>query len=193
MMIASLTGKVAQIDEEGIVIEVGGVGLLVQVPAPLRDDLRRGENVTVYTYLVVRQDALALYGFETVEAREFFTMLIGVNGVGPRLGLAMLSTLNTDAIRRAVFSEQAEMFSRVPGVGKKTAEKILFFLKDKITAVEGLEPLAAASEVDTEVVDALTALGYSVVEAQAALQSIPKDAPDDVETRLRLALQYFSR
>ncbi len=193
MMIASLTGKVAQIDEEGIVIEVGGVGLLVQVPAPLRDDLRRGENVTVYTYLVVRQDALALYGFETVEAREFFTMLIGVNGVGPRLGLAMLSTLNTDAIRRAVFSEQTEMFSRVPGVGKKTAEKILFFLKDKITAVEGLEPLAAASEVDTEVVDALTALGYSVVEAQAALQSIPKDAPDDVETRLRLALQYFSR
>jgi len=192
-MIASLTGKVAQIDEEGIVIEVGGVGLLVQVPAPLRDDLRRGETVTVYTYLAVRQDALALYGFETVEAREFFTMLIGVNGVGPRLGLAMLSTLNTDAIRRAVFSEQAEMFSRVPGVGKKTAEKILFFLKDKITAVEGLEPLAAASEVDTEVVDALTALGYSVVEAQAALQSIPKYAPDDVETRLRLALQYFSR
>lgn len=192
-MIASLTGKVAQIDEEGIVVEVGGVGLLVHVPAPLRDGLRRGETVTVYTYLVVRQDALALYGFETMEARDFFTMLIGVNGVGPRLGLAMLSTLNTDAIRRAVFSEQAEMFSRVPGVGKKTAEKILFFLKDKITAVEGLEPIAAASEVDTEVVDALTALGYSVVEAQAALQSIPKDAPEDVETRLRLALQYFSR
>lgn len=191
-MIASLTGVVAQIDEEGIVVEVGGVGLYVQVPAPLRDGLRRGETIKLHTYLVVRQDALALYGFETAEGREFFTMLIGVNGVGPRLGLAMLSTLNTDAIRRAVFSEQAEVFSRVPGVGKKTAEKIMFFLKDKVTAVEGLEPIAAASEVDTEVVDALTALGYSVVEAQAALQSIPKDAPDDVETRLRLALQYFS-
>ena len=191
-MIASISGKVAQIDEEGLVVEVGGVGLHVQVPAPLRDGLRRGETITLYTHLIVRQDSLALYGFDTAEGRELFTMLIGVNGVGPRLGLAMLSSLNTDAIRRAVFSEQAEIFNRVPGVGKKTAEKILFFLKDKITTVEGLEQIAAASEVDTEVVDALTALGYSVIEAQAALQSIPKDAPDDVETRLRLALQYFS-
>ncbi|HEY5574263.1 MAG TPA: hypothetical protein VIK64_14675, partial [Anaerolineales bacterium] len=92
-----------------------------------------------------------------------------------------------------VFNEQAEIFSRVPGVGKKTAQKIQFHLQDKIKAVAGLEPMAAYSEVDGEVLNALTSLGYSVVEAQAALQFIPRDAPQDVETRLRLALQYFSR
>jgi Holliday junction DNA helicase RuvA len=141
--------------------------------------------------LIVRQDALSLYGFDSAEQRVFFNLLMGVDGIGPRLALAVLSTLSTDAIRRGVFNEQAEVFSRVPGVGKKTAQKILLYLHDRVSAVEGLEPIAALSDADSEVLTALTTLGYSVVEAQAALQSIPRDTPADVETRLRLALQYF--
>jgi len=171
---------------------VGNIGLQVFVPATLRDEARIGETLFLHTHLVVRQDAFSLYGFETREAKEFFNLLLGVNGVGPRLALIILSTLSPDAIRRAIFHEQAEVFNRVPGVGKKTAQKILLQLQDKIKPEIGLEPVATFSDVDGEVLDALTALGYSLIEAQTALQSIPRDTPQEVETRLRLALQFFS-
>ncbi len=191
-MIASLSGRLQEKNPDSLVIEVGGIGLQVFVPATLRDEARPGETLFLYTYLVVRQDAFSLFGFETREGRDFFNLLLSVNGVGPRMALTILSTLSPDAIRRAVFHEQAEVFNRVPGVGKKTAQKILLQLQDKVKPEIGLEPVAAFSDVDGEVLDALTALGYSVVEAQAALQSIPRDTPQEVETRLRLALQYFS-
>jgi len=190
-MIATVSGKIAHVEVGSLIIEVGGVGLHVFVPIPVSDMARPGESVFLFTHLVVRQDLLALYGFDSAEGREYFTLLLTVNGIGPKLALSILSTLTPDTIRRAVFNEQAEIFNRVPGVGKKTAQKILLSLQDRITAVEGLAPIAALGDVDSEVLNALTGLGYSVVEAQAALQSIPRDAPQDVETRLRLALQYF--
>ncbi len=190
-MIASIRGQVVIIDSDSIVIEVGGVGLRVYVPAQTREELHVAGGIHLHTHLVVREDALTLYGFASTEEREYFNLLMGVNGVGPRLSLAILSTLNPSTIRRAVFHEQVEIFNRVSGVGKKTAQKILLHLQDKIQAVEELEVIAAMSDTDTEVMAALTALGYSLVEAQAALQSIPRDAPDEVEDRLRLALQYF--
>lgn len=192
-MIASISGRISEKFKESAVILVNGVGFQVFVPAPLLDQLRPGENARLYTQLVVRQDSLTLYGFENIESRELFEILIGVSGIGPRLALSMLSTLEPETIERAVFNEQAEVFSRVPGIGNKTSRKILLHLQDKIPSLEGLEPMVAISEVDAEVVGALTALGYSVVEAQAALQAIPKDAPQDVEDRLRIALQYFSK
>lgn len=191
-MIATVSGKVVHIESGSLVVEVGGVGLLIYVPLLVSDQVRIGEVVFLFTQLILRQDLIALYGFDTTEGREFFNLLLTVNGVGPRLALSILSTLNPDAIRRAVFNEQAEVLSRVPGVGKKTAQKILLTLQDRITAVEGLAPMAAMSDVDSEVLSALIALGYSVVEAQAALQSIPRETPQEVEIRLRLALQYFT-
>ena len=191
-MISSIHGKVIRIDEGSLTVEVGGVGLLVYVPDPLTDELSPGENVFLHTYLIVRQDALALYGFDSHESGEYFAMLLGVSGIGPRLAVTILSTLTPESIRRAIVTDQAEIFSRVPGVGKKTAQKIVFSLQDKVSKEEGFEPIAAMSEADSEVLSALIALGYSVVEAQAALQSIPRDAPQDVEERLRLALMYFS-
>jgi Holliday junction DNA helicase RuvA len=121
-----------------------------------------------------------------------FELLLSVNGIGPRLAMSILSTLSPDTIRRAVFNEQAEIFSRVPGIGNKTAQKIVLHLQDRLPSSEGLAPLSRISDVDTEVLAALTGLGYSLVEAQAALQYIPRDTPQDVETRLRIALQYFS-
>jgi len=192
-VIATLSGRVLEINSDNIVIEVGGVGLLVYAPAPLRLSLRLSESVFLHTHLVVREDLLSLYGFDSKEGRDFFVLLLGVNGVGPRLALAILSTLTPDAIRRAVFHEQAEVFQRVPGVGKQTAQKILLYLENRIRMAPGLEPVGALSDVDGEVLAALATLGYSVVEAQSALQSIPRDAPQDVETRLRLALQYFTK
>jgi len=183
-MIASISGNITQVDTGSLVVEVGGVGLLIYVPDPLSDQAKSGQTVFLHTYLVVRQDALSLYGFDTQEGRDYFKLLLGVSGIGPRLAVTILSTLTPESIRRAVFSEQPEIFSRVPGVGTKTAQKISFSLQDKISKDEGYEPLAAMSDADS--------VGYSVVEAQAALQSIPRDAPDEVETRLRLALIYFS-
>jgi Holliday junction DNA helicase RuvA len=191
-MIASLNGRISEIFDDSLVIEVGGIGLMVYVPTYLVSQVRQGENIKLFTQLILRQDSLTFYGFENVESREIFLLLIGVNGVGPRLGLAILSTLEVDTIKRAIINEQAEVFSRVPGVGKKTAQKILLHLQDKVLDIEGVSPLISVSDVDTEVVRALTALGYSVVEAQAAVQSISRDAPQDVEERLRIALQYFS-
>jgi holliday junction DNA helicase RuvA len=192
-MIASLSGSVSYIGSDSIVLEVGGVGIKVFISTPLRDRLRTGETTFLYTHLIVRQDALMLYGFETSEGREFFELLLSVDGIGPKSALSILSVMNPDAIRRAVFNEQAEVFTRVPGVGKKTSQKILLYLQDRIKSVEGLEPMATMTDVDTEVLSALTSLGYSVVEAQAALQAIPRDTPSDVEIRLRAALQYFTK
>jgi Holliday junction DNA helicase RuvA len=191
-MIASLNGRIQEILTDSLIVEVGGVGLQVYTPSTTRDHLHVGDLVFLYTYLVVRQDLLALYGFESREGRQYFTLLLTVDGIGPKLALGVLSVLTPDAIRRAVFHEQPEVFSRVSGVGKKTAQKILLQLQDKIPGEAGLEPVSAISDTDAEVIGALTSLGYSVVEAQASLQSIPRDTPQDVETRLRLALQYFS-
>jgi holliday junction DNA helicase RuvA len=190
-MIASLHGEISGVSNDSLVVRVGGIGLRVFVPSQVRNQSRIGDHIGLHTYLVVREDALTLYGFESEAERDFFILLLGVNGVGPRIALSILSTLTIDAIRRAVLSEQAEIFSRVPGVGKKNAQKILLHLQGKVggeLSFEGTQVL----DVDTEVLEALTGLGYSVVEAQAALQSLGKDAPKDVESRLRLALQFFS-
>ncbi len=190
-MISSLHGEILSVSDESIVVEVGGVGFMIYVPVLLRTSVGVGDRILLYTHLVVREDALSLYGFHSEEEREFFGLLLGANGIGPKTALAALSTLSVDAIRRAVLSEQPEIFARVPGIGKKGAQKVFLHLQGKVKG--GLETLGIqAFEVDSEVLDALTGLGYSVVEAQAALQSIPRDTPQDVETRLRLALQYFS-
>ena len=190
-MIATLRGEITQIEDNAVILEVGGVGMRVFVPAPLREKLNVGEVVLLQTHLVVREDSLTLYGFETGSDRQLFLLLLGVDGVGPKMALSVLSTLNVDTVQRAVFSEEPDLLSRVPGVGKKTAQKIALYLKDKMKPVSGLEKIASMSDTDSEVLAALTALGYSVIEAQTALQSIPRDAPDDVEERLRMALGYF--
>lgn len=192
-MIASVEGEVIGLSDSYVVVRVGGVGLQVFAPAPLRARMHMMERIFLFTQLIVREDLLALYGFETETEREYFNLLLGVNGVGPRLAVAVLSTLSVDAINRAVASEQADVFARVPGVGKRTAQKILLHLQDRIKAGDVLEFAGASvAGIDESVLEALTSLGYSIVEAQTAIQYIPRDAPQDVEERLRLALQYFS-
>ena len=190
-MIASLRGEITQIEENALILEVSGVGMRVYVPKLLISRYTVGEIVLLQTHLVVRENDLSLYGFETSSDRQLFLTLLGVDGVGPKLALSVLSTLTIDAVQRAVFSEEPDLLSRVPGVGKKTAQKMQLYLKDRLKPATGLDKFSAMSDTDSEVLAALTSLGYSVVEAQTALQSLPKNAPNDVEERLRLALGYF--
>ncbi len=190
-MIASIKGKVIGKNENSLIIEVGGIGLEVFVPKAVLETSQLEEICSLYTHLVVREDLLALYGFEQEEERRFFLLLLGVSGIGPRTALSILSTLSPDAIRRAVWAEQPEVFARVSGVGKRSGQKILLHLQDKV----GKEvPIGEAPmlDLDAEVIEALISLGYSIVEAQAALQSLPRDAPRDLEERLRMVLRYFS-
>ena len=190
-MIASLLGELQQKDDNSLVVAVGGVGLRVAAPKALAERLNVGEMIFLHTHLIVRETELSLYGFESADERRLFVTLLGVDGVGPKVALSVLSTLTIDAIQRAVFSDEPEQLSRVPGVGKKTAQKIALYLRDRLKPDDALARIASMSDADSEVLAALTALGYSVVEAQSAIQSIAKDAPKDVEDRLRIALQYF--
>ncbi len=191
-MIASIHGKITRIDEGSLVLDVHGLGFQVYVPEGLPLTVRRGEALTLFTYLAVREDSLTLYGFLTQEEVDLFSLLLRVNGVGPRLALQMLSTHTPEVIQRAVVQKQQAVFAQVSGIGSKTAQKIILSLEDRIPERASFEDLGAASELNSEVQEALVALGYSVVEAQTALQSLPEDAPENLEERLTMALQYFS-
>jgi Holliday junction DNA helicase RuvA len=191
-MIDILTGQIAVIGDQHLVVMIGGVGLRVNIPRSVREMVDgRGQTITLYTHLAVREDALTLYGFTDVDERALFETLLSVSGVGPRLALAIISTMSVAQLQNAVAREEPEILTRVPGIGKKLAQRLALELKDKL-AIEPATGLAAISDIDTDVLAALTALGYSVVEAQAALQSIPRDTPEEVETRVLLALQYFA-
>jgi Holliday junction DNA helicase RuvA len=191
-MIASIQGLVQHIDENSIVVETGGIGLRLEVPSSVINAAPAiGRTILLYTRLIVREDALNLYGFSSPEQRDLFNTLIKISGVGPQLGLAILSHISPDVLHSAVANKQPEALTLVPGIGLKTAEKIIFFLKDRLELT--LEELKPTSERDQEVSAVLSSLGYSMVEIQAALKAIPTDAPDVIEDRVRLALQYFSR
>jgi Holliday junction DNA helicase RuvA len=191
-MIDIVSGQVASMDKNSVVVMVGGVGFRVFVPKTVFDLVSGpGQAVTLYTVLVVREDALTLFGFATTDERSIYEILTSVSGVGPRLALAILSSLAIEQLRGAIARQEPDLLTRVPGIGKKTAEKIIFELKGKVG--DQLMPvLLPVSDVDADVIAALTSMGYSLVEAQTAIQSIPREAGKDLETRLLLALQYFA-
>lgn len=191
-MIATISGEILHVLEGQLIVNLNGLGLSIFVPEEICRQSRPGMKTALHTYLVVREDALSLYGFETMEERELFVHLISVAGIGPKIALSVLSTLSPETIRYAIAADQPEVFTRVPGIGKKTAQKLILELRGKIEPLEPMEAAARLDEIDTEVLEALTALGYSIVEAQAALQYAGKDAGSTAEDRLRKALQYFS-
>ena len=188
-MIASISGKVIQLTKETIIMDINGLGFEVFVPKPLLSETEAGDLLYFYTYMLVREDNIALYGFTSLEEKQLFLQFLAVGGIGPKMSLTILSSLSIDNIRSAILSEKPDYFSRVPGIGKKTAQKIIQ-MQGKLPDSDGLA-IRSITDVDDAVVDALISLGYSVVEAQTALQTIPKNTPDDVETKLRVALQYF--
>lgn len=191
-MIASIQGKVSLLDIDAgyAILVVAGIGY--KVFAPQQTLARMGhDEVFLHTHLVVREDLLSLYGFATAPERNLFETLLKISGVGPRTALSILSTLSIDNLQNAVVGERPDILTRVPGIGKKTAQKILLELKDKLAVGLAAIPAAAFDDVNSDVLDALVSLGYSIIEAQTAIQALPLDAPDSVEERVRLALQYF--
>ncbi|MEL7625781.1 MAG: Holliday junction branch migration protein RuvA [Anaerolineaceae bacterium] len=190
-MISSLNGIISYISNDSLTVDVQGVGFEVFVDKNLLTQHQVGDSLRLLIHMIIRQDLLALYGFSTQEEKAIFTLLLGVDGIGPKLALAILSHLSMDNIRNAVLAEKPEYFVRVPGVGKKTAQKIIIHLQGKFPKIGDYQSLQGSSS-DDEVIESLVALGFSVIEAQTAVQSIPKDFTDDVEERLRYALQFFS-
>lgn len=204
-MIRLIRGTIAAIGKDYLVIEVGqsssasptaiatGIGLKIFVTGPTLAKYQTDSSLLLHTYLQVREDALSLFGFETEEELDIFEQLLSVNGVGPKVALSTLSTLSPDSLRLALANEEAAIIAQVPGIGKRTAQKIVLELKDKIQAPVGdLVILAQTTDADSEVIEVLTSLGYSLVEAQRAVQQLPKDVTS-VEERLRLALSQFSQ
>ncbi|MBI2845965.1 MAG: Holliday junction branch migration protein RuvA [Chloroflexi bacterium] len=191
-MIASLRGRVLARGENYLVLEVGGIGYQVHIPTSLLIQLGTlGGEVLLYTHLHVRENELTLYGFGSEEELTLFNFLLGVNGVGPKSALAILSVLPPDAFRSAVATGDSTILQRVPGIGKKTAERIILDLKDKVIK-EGWVPVPASLPAEPEVVAALTSLGYSLTEVRQALASLPKEEMP-VEEKVMLALRHLGR
>lgn len=194
-MLVRVRGIVEAIGKDWVRLDWNGMAFQVHVPSTVLAHARVGEPLTLHTVLLARVEghglSFTLYGFRDEDERELFEQLLTVNGVGPRAALALLG-LSAPTLRAAIAHEQVDILRRVPGIGPKTARTIVLQLKDRIGAVAA--PGGPAPRVDdTEVIAALTALGYSVVEAQAALAHIPPDPNLPLEEKIRLALSYFAR
>lgn len=192
-MIARLAGVVATTGKDFVVVQVGGVGFQVFVPQTLLSGLAApGQEVTLFTHLHVRENELTLYGCRSEDELALFRQLQTVSGIGPRVALSVLSFLPPDHLRAAIAQEDVTVLARVPGIGPKTARKLVFDLKDKVAAeLPPGEPRPALTEADADLIAALTGLGYSVAEAQEAIRALPRE-PLPLEERVRLALAYFA-
>ena len=197
-MISYVKGELTEILEDAIVVESGGVGYNIMVPASLFRELPPvGRDVKIYTHFQVKEDAMSLYGFFTREDVRIFRMLIGVSGIGPKGALGILSVLTPDDLRFAVLAEDVAAISKAPGVGKKTAQKCIIELKDKLSLQEAVEIKMAHHQASSSVVQddprdealqALVALGYSASEAMRAVKAAHGDTVEDL---IRSALKQM--
>ncbi|MBD5475880.1 MAG: Holliday junction branch migration protein RuvA [Lachnospiraceae bacterium] len=208
-MYAYLKGTLEEITEDNIVIEVGNIGYNVKVSTTTADLLPGiGNEIKIYTYTLVREDTFSLYGFLTRDDLEIFKKLITVNGIGPKGGLAILSVMNADALRFAIMAGDAKAIAKAPGVGNKTAERVILDLRDKISLEDTLrglgEPSSAALHGGTlsgggspdnimkkEAIEALVALGYSASDATTAVKKVEVTEDTTVESILKAALKYM--
>lgn len=200
-MIAYIKGKVAEILEDRVILEAGAMGYNLFMPmASAEAVLKRGDDVKLYTHLHVREDVMQLFGFLTKDDLHTFQLLLGVNGIGPKAALGILSGLTADELRFAVLSEDVKTISKAPGVGKKTAQKLILELKDKMDLQEAFDlktqhvqeaqgDMADLSDARREAVEALTALGYSGADALKAVKRVEMTSGMDVETLLKAALK----
>jgi Holliday junction DNA helicase RuvA len=188
-MIAQLTGKIVHSEDGLVTLDIGGVGFAVFVPANL--EARVGDHVLLHTHLQVRETELTLYGFSEQDDKHLFELLVSVTGVGPRAALSLMGTLSSDTLRRAVLDGQPEVLARAPGVGRKTGEAIILHLKDKLRRQAGVS--VHVSEDDADIIAALTALGFSIVEAQSAIQQLPRDDASSLDEKIRYALSFLGR
>jgi Holliday junction DNA helicase RuvA len=193
-MIASLTGKIETLSADTAVINVGGVGFKVAMPTSALATIGTpGTTVKVFTHTHVREDNISLFGFPTAEELWLFETLLGVTGLGPKLGLAMLSALNPEQLTMAIASGSTDLLETVKGIGKKVASRIVLELKEKIGAGLAISPASHVSEENADVLGALTSLGYSASEAVKAVTALPSDPKMKLEDKVKRALQYLGQ
>lgn len=191
-MIARLTGQLAEKSPPYVLVDVNGVGYEVQVPMSTFYNLPElGAKVCLLTQFIVREDAQLLFGFLTAGERESFRELIKISGVGPRIALALLSGLSSSELAQAVAAQDTARLVKVPGIGKKTAERLLLELKGKLAPALATPGFAAANDAQVDILQALVALGYSDKEAQAALKQLPPDV--SVSDGIKQALKSLAR
>ncbi len=192
-MIGRITGTLLGIEHQTALVDVGGVGYEIECPISTLCELPAvGQQVTLLTHFVVREDAQLLYGFLTQEDRESFRILIKISGVGPKLAIGVLSGLSGDELAAAVERDDVATLTRLPGVGKKTAERLLIELRGRITATGSTSTSNAISSVE-EAVLGLIALGYKETEARKAINTLPKDPDATPESLIRSSLKQMLR
>lgn len=197
-MIGFVKGRIDEISEENVVVDIGGIGCNVKISSETAAQLSGvNEEVKLYTYTCVREDLFQLYGFLTRDELEIFKKLITVNGIGPKGGLAILSVMSADNLRFAIIAGDAVAIAKAPGIGKKTAERVILDLKDKVSIEDTfvskemtqLTEKTVDKQAKNEAVEALTALGYSASDALRAVNMVSFEEDMSVETILKLALK----
>ena len=199
-MIAFVRGIATDMTENSVIVETGGIGYEIYMTGEGLSQLHMGEEVKIHTYFQVREDAMQLYGFLKKDDLQMFKLLLGVNGVGPKAAMGVLSVITADELRFAVLSDDVKTLSKAPGIGKKTAQKLILELKDKLKLEDAFElklaheqeKAAASGDVADgrqEAVAALVALGYSSTDALRAVRKVTEVSPDDVEGLLKAALK----
>ena len=200
-MISYIIGTVTEILEDGLILENNGIGYMISVPSSMLDEMRCGDEARIHTYLAVREDAIALYGFKSRDDLSLFRLLLGVSGIGPKGALSVLSVLSADTQRFAVLSDDTATISKVPGIGKKTAQKLILELRDKLDLQDAFEKKAqhalaegnlSGGSPQSEAVLALTALGYPSADSLRAVRKVSENEPEeDVEAILKKALKLL--
>ena len=202
-MIAFVRGTAVDMTENSVIVEAGGIGYEIYMTGTDLSQIHMGEEVKIHTYFNVREDAMQLYGFRSKDDLQMFKLLLGVNGVGPKAALGVLAGITADELRFAILSDDVKTLSKAPGIGKKTAQKLILELKDKMKLEDAFELKLAheqeraavgAGEVSDgrqEAVEALVALGYSSADALLAVRKVTDVPPDDVEGLLKAALKNF--
>lgn len=189
-MIAKIRGKIAYFRDKYVVVDVNGVGYKVFMTEFAFGKIAGKEEVELYTHTYVREDSLDLYGFLTLEELEIFELLISISGIGPKAGIGILSIAEPKTVRAAVISGDSSILTRVSGVGRKTAERVILELKNRITELPGEDQ--GAARADSEAIEALTSLGYSAAQSREALKAVSKDVKD-VSGRVRQALKNLGK
>ena len=203
-MIAFVRGTAVDMTENSVIVEAGGIGYEIYMTGTDLSQIHMGEEVKIHTYFNVREDAMQLYGFRSKDDLQMFKLLLGVNGVGPKAAVGVLAGITADELRFAILSDDVKTLSKAPGIGKKTAQKLILELKDKMKLEDAFElklaheqekavaGLGEISDGRQEAVEALVALGYSSTDALRAVRKVTDVAPDDVEGLLKAALKNFS-
>ncbi len=193
-MIAAVEGTLISRSVNSVIVKAGPLSLQINVPGSIINKLgHAGSTVMLHTHLYVREDVIALYGFSSGQELALFEQLITVSGIGPKVALALLASLNAEQITSAIIGGNADLLSQVPGIGKKTAARIILDLKGKLEKGWEGEVIGAVSDADGDAVAALTGLGYSIREATQALSAVPQVEGMGVEERVRQALQQLAK